>query len=156
MFFLRCLNPPSGAVALGAVLGGPEIHELGYWYVLFPVGFNVLVILLVALIINNCISGRRYPLMPEENIDEQQVSSRTPGGFLGKNILKDEDLESALDDMDSYLDADREELKKLFSRALLHASKRKLGRVVCEDIMCRSVFTLDNRCLCKGHGGYLI
>jgi len=143
MFFLRCLNPPSGAVALGAVLGGPEIHELGYWYVLFPAGFNVLVILFVALIINNCIPGRRYPLMPEEKLDEQQVSSRTPSGFLGKDILKDEDLESALDDMDSYLDADREELKKLFSRALLHASKRKLGRVVCEDIMCRSVFTLD-------------
>src|SRR5471030_191501 len=29
MFALRCVHPPSGAVALTAVLGGPVIHALG-------------------------------------------------------------------------------------------------------------------------------
>src|SRR4051812_16334363 len=29
MFALRCLHPPSGAVALTAVLGGPIVHEAG-------------------------------------------------------------------------------------------------------------------------------
>ena len=30
MFTLRCLHPPSGAVALTAVLGGPAVASLGY------------------------------------------------------------------------------------------------------------------------------
>jgi len=30
MLYLRCLHPPSGAVALTAVLGGNAIHNLGY------------------------------------------------------------------------------------------------------------------------------
>ena len=40
MFGLRCLHPPSGAVALTAVLGGPAIHALGYGFVWFPVMVN--------------------------------------------------------------------------------------------------------------------
>ncbi|KAA1014219.1 hypothetical protein FVF58_04815 [Paraburkholderia panacisoli] len=35
MFALRCVHPPSGAVALTAVLGGPGIHSLGYGFVLY-------------------------------------------------------------------------------------------------------------------------
>ena len=34
MFTLRCLHPPSGAVALTAVLGGPAVASLGYGFVL--------------------------------------------------------------------------------------------------------------------------
>ena len=34
MFALRCVHPPSGAVALTAVLGGPSIHSLGFRFVL--------------------------------------------------------------------------------------------------------------------------
>ena len=37
MFALRCLHPPSGAVALTAVLGGPAIQQLGFQFVLTPV-----------------------------------------------------------------------------------------------------------------------
>src|SRR6201990_15493 len=33
MFALRCLHPPSGAVALTAVLGGSAVHQLGYQFV---------------------------------------------------------------------------------------------------------------------------
>ena len=48
MFTLRCLHPPSGAVALTAVLGGPAIRDLGFGFVLWPVGVNSVVILTVA------------------------------------------------------------------------------------------------------------
>jgi CBS domain-containing membrane protein len=60
MQLLRCLHPPGGAAAMIAVLGGPAIHELGYWFVLTPVGLNALVMLVVALLVNNAIPGRRY------------------------------------------------------------------------------------------------
>ena len=61
MQLLRCLHPPGGAAAMVAVLGGPAIHELGYWYALTPVGLNALVMLVVALLVNNAIPGRHYP-----------------------------------------------------------------------------------------------
>jgi CBS domain-containing membrane protein len=65
MQVLRCLHPPGGAAAMVAVLGGPDVHELGYWYVLAPVGLNALVLLVLALLINNVIPNRRYPASPE-------------------------------------------------------------------------------------------
>ena len=40
MFALRCIHPPSGAVALSAVLGGPAISALGYGFVVFPVAMT--------------------------------------------------------------------------------------------------------------------
>ncbi|WP_204312672.1 HPP family protein, partial [Escherichia coli] len=60
MMSLRCVHPPSGAVALTAVLGGPGIHDLGFGFVLWPVGANTLAILTVALVFNNLV-GRSYP-----------------------------------------------------------------------------------------------
>ncbi|MER3609381.1 HPP family protein, partial [Klebsiella pneumoniae] len=34
MYFLRCLHPPGGAVALTAILGGAGVHSEGYHFVL--------------------------------------------------------------------------------------------------------------------------
>ena len=60
MMLLRCLHPPSGAVALTAVLGGPAIRAAGYGFVFWPVGLNSVLLLAVALAFNNA-TGRRYP-----------------------------------------------------------------------------------------------
>jgi CBS domain-containing membrane protein len=65
MHALRCLHPPGGAAAMVAVVGGPDIHALGYWYVLAPVGLNALVLLGLALLINNAIPNRKYPASPD-------------------------------------------------------------------------------------------
>ncbi len=60
MSLLGCLHPPSGAIALTAVLGGQAVHDLGYTFVLWPVGVNTILLLLSALIFNN-LTGLRYP-----------------------------------------------------------------------------------------------
>lgn len=65
MQMLRCVHPPGGAAAMLAVVGGPGIHDLGYGYALAPVGLNALVMLGLALLVNNVIPGRRYPACPE-------------------------------------------------------------------------------------------
>jgi len=132
MFFLRCMNPPGGAAALGAVLGGPAIHDLGFYYVLVPVGLNVMVIFMVALVVNNLIPGRRYPLMPETAAEQQQLDH---SWALGQNLINDKDLDSAMDNLDSYIDADREDLKQIYQQATMNAYKRRLGHVSCADIM---------------------
>jgi len=59
---LTCsLHPPGGATALIAVIGGPKIAGLGYAYSVAPVGIGALVLLVVALLVNNASQGRRYP-----------------------------------------------------------------------------------------------
>src|SRR5690606_7779209 len=60
MVRMRCLHPPSGAVAAMAVLGDPAILELGYEFVLWPVLANSFVMLAIALVFNNILK-RGYP-----------------------------------------------------------------------------------------------
>ena len=57
----KTLHPPGGAVALIAVIGSDKIHELGYTYVFFPAGLGALVMLVVALFVNNIPKTRTYP-----------------------------------------------------------------------------------------------
>lgn len=61
MHVTRTLHPPGGATALIAVIGGNDIHNLGYFYALMPAGLGALIMLIVALLINNIPSSRRYP-----------------------------------------------------------------------------------------------
>lgn len=61
MHATRTLHPPGGATALIAVIGSPEIHQLGFMYVLIPATVGPLILLLVALLVNNIPESRRYP-----------------------------------------------------------------------------------------------
>ncbi|MBT8420649.1 MAG: HPP family protein [Gammaproteobacteria bacterium] len=61
MHYLRCTHPPGGATALTAVIGGPDIHALGYQFLLTPVAINVVIILVIAILINYWFPWRRYP-----------------------------------------------------------------------------------------------
>ncbi len=55
------MHPPGGATALIAVIGSNKIHALGFLYVVVPVGLGALVMLVIALLINNLARDRRYP-----------------------------------------------------------------------------------------------
>lgn len=44
-----------------AVIGGEKIHNLGYLYAVIPVGLGVLIMLIIALLINNIPKNRQYP-----------------------------------------------------------------------------------------------
>ena len=61
MHATRTLHPPGGATALIAVIGSPEIHKLGFLYVIFPATIGPLILLAVALLVNNIPASRRYP-----------------------------------------------------------------------------------------------
>jgi CBS domain-containing membrane protein len=62
MQMTRTLHPPGGATALIAVTGGTKVASLGYWYVLNPVLFGALILLLTALVFNNITAKRHYPV----------------------------------------------------------------------------------------------
>lgn len=61
MHATKTLHPPGGATALIAVIGSQKIHDLGYLYVLMPAGVGPLIMLAVALLVNNLPKNRRYP-----------------------------------------------------------------------------------------------
>ncbi len=61
MHATKTLHPPGGATALIAVIGSEKIHNLGYMYVLIPVGLGAIIMLIVALLVNNIPKSRRYP-----------------------------------------------------------------------------------------------
>lgn len=61
MLVTRTLHPPAGGTALLAVVGGEKIHNLGYLYAFVPVGVGALILLVVALLVNNIPKHRKYP-----------------------------------------------------------------------------------------------
>ncbi|MEN8264221.1 MAG: HPP family protein [Nitrospirota bacterium] len=61
MHATKTLHPPGGATALIAVIGSEKIHDLGYLYAIVPVGLGALIMLVVAIIVNNIPKSRRYP-----------------------------------------------------------------------------------------------
>ncbi len=61
MHATRTLHPPGAATGLIAVIGSAQIHKLGYLYVLIPATLGPMIMLVVALVVNNIPESRRYP-----------------------------------------------------------------------------------------------
>jgi CBS domain-containing membrane protein len=140
MYYLRCLHPPGGATALLAVIGDQRIHALGYHLITAPILVNVVIMLSLALFLNNLIPGRRYPIalsLP----GKQDAADQTVRPKVKLNFSED-DLLAALRDMNGYIDVTGEDLEKIYSLATLHAHRRQLGDIRLKDIMTRDVITV--------------
>jgi len=61
MHLTQTIHPPGGATALIAVIGSDQIHEMGYKFVLTPIATGAVIMLIVAVLINNLSPYRRYP-----------------------------------------------------------------------------------------------
>ena len=141
MHFLNCLHPPGGATALAMAIGGQEVQALGYGAVLSPVGLNVITLLVIALAVNNMFPGRRYPRLSPGTPREKQLLS--PSLTFGRMALSKEDIESAVKEMNAYIDVSEADLEQIYSRASLHNMRRQMGEVYCRDIMVRDVATAE-------------
>lgn len=139
MFTLRCLHPPSGAVALTTVLGGPAISSAGYHFVLSPVALNSMILMLAAIVFNNA-TRRVYPHPQQPRPSVHATTDRKPTERLG---VHREDLDAVLQQYDQVLDVSRDELEGLFQRAEMHAYHRRFGEITCADIMSRDVIAVQ-------------
>ncbi len=61
MHMTKTLHPPGGATALIAVIGSQKVHALGYLYVIIPAGLGAVIMLVIALLVNNIPKSRKYP-----------------------------------------------------------------------------------------------
>lgn len=138
MFALRCLHPPSGAVALTAVMGGPAVHHAGYSFVLFPVAVNSILLLLVALVYNNA-TRRRYPhtVVKTDSHLTRDIPPEMRFGFTT------EDLNEVLKEYNQVLDVSRDDLQTLLQQTEMHAYRRKFGEITCADIMSKDVVSVE-------------
>ncbi|WP_066223257.1 HPP family protein [Formosa haliotis] len=67
MQITKTMHPPGGATALIAVIGSHQIKDLGFLYVINPVGIGVLILLVTAYITNRFARHRQYPFKSKEN-----------------------------------------------------------------------------------------
>ncbi len=61
MQITKTMHPPGGATALIANIGSEKIKMTGFYYVLSPVLSGVVILLIIALIVNNIPADRNYP-----------------------------------------------------------------------------------------------
>jgi CBS-domain-containing membrane protein len=61
MLLTKTVHPPAGATALIAIIGGEKIQKLGFLYVLVPIALGAVILVLVAMLVNNLSENRRYP-----------------------------------------------------------------------------------------------
>jgi len=139
MHQLNCLHPPGGAAALVAVIGGEQIHTLGYLYVLAPVGLNVLILgaavwLTRLLLAQTRRSKKSFIPMPDDH-EEHELPTICP--------FTHDDLNRALQDINTYIDVTIDDLDDIYARATARAHKRSLGNMLCRDIMTRQVITVE-------------
>lgn len=113
MTLFRCVHPPSGAIALIAVLGGPKITQMGYSFALVPVLLNSVLLIASALIYNN-LTGRSFPHVG--HAPAQPISPALS--------LTPEDIDLVLTQYGEALDISREDLEGLYQSLVAHAETK--------------------------------
>lgn len=117
MYYLRCIHPPGGASALTAVVGGSEVYDMGYAFLLYPILLNVLVMLAVAVLFNLLFHWRRYPA----HFSGRHHVANQLAVPISDYVLTTEDFHAAIRDLDSFVDIGEEGLTELLEKAKLHA-----------------------------------
>ncbi|WP_061291663.1 HPP family protein [Azotobacter vinelandii] len=132
MFGLRCLHPPSCALALAVIFNWPELAPQGP-AVLLPVAFNSLMLLGLARGFNRLTRPPRDE-PPREN--PHQTRDPLPTERLEPRRAA---LDAALEDFGEYLDITREDLERLVRLLERNGFRHSLGQVVAADIMSRDL-----------------
>lgn len=130
------LHPPSGAVAMTAVLGGASVHQLGFKFIAYPVLLNSLLLLAVAIIFNRAI-GRSYP-----NTAQLNTRSKDPTPEQ-KVSIQPQDIQDVLAHQTELLDISQYRLEEIILQAQRHAQQRSPQIYTCQDIMSRDLITLN-------------
>ncbi|MFM0308994.1 HPP family protein [Paraburkholderia sp. RL17-383-BIF-A] len=136
MFVLRCVHPPSGAVALTAVLGGPAVHALGYRFVLEPIALQSAA-LLGAAIVYHAITGHRYPHSARPGASKSDPDAQPRPGFTRA------DLDAVLRRQSELLDIAPDDLESLLRALQLQTYARSFDEITCANIMSRNVIAVS-------------
>ena len=122
MYQMHCLHPPAAATAMIAVLGGAEVHAIGWQFCFEVVAINAGMMVLLAIILNNLVRGRHYPMRHQHHVHHTQFAQQ-PHPELPE--LNEQDFKWALAQMEEFIDVNEEDLVDLYEFALEHAETRQ-------------------------------
>ncbi|WP_430303681.1 HPP family protein [Rhizobium sp. 0TCS1.26] len=134
----RCLHPPGGAIALTAVLGGQAIHDMGFWFALWPVAGNSALLLASAICFHR-LMRHPYPKAVKPPGPEHLTADPKPLQRIG---FTSADLDAVLRDYDMLFDIDREDLETILRRTELRSYRRRAVHLDCASVMSRDVVAL--------------
>lgn len=139
MSITRSLHPPGGAIALYAVLGGADIHALGFTYALLPVAVNSLLLIACAILFNN-LTRHRYPHRPH---DRQENVHKTKDTLPTQRAdINSDDLDVVLEQYNEVLDVNRDDLEYLLKQMQMQSYRRRFENATCGSIMSKDVISL--------------
>lgn len=134
MHYLRAIHPPGGATALTAVVGGPDVHALGFGFVVTPVLVNAAIMVAFAVLLNAAFEWRRYPAALRQ--------AKLPAHPAAAPRITHADFVTALRRMGTFMDiaeADFMKLEALTQEAASDRSMRAedigLGRTYSNDAL---------------------
>jgi len=120
--WLRCIHPPGGAMAVVFALSAQQ-HPTSLLTALLNAGAA----LMAVLVVNNLTPGRRYPqCLPATQVARQDRPAR--------RSIRHEDIQHALERLDTYLDISEDDLVRIYDLATTHAHQRHERRT-CGDVM---------------------
>ncbi len=137
MFALRCVHPPSGAVALTAVLGGPAVHALGFRFVLEPIAIQSMALLASALVYH-AVTGHRYPHTGRQNADDKASGNAATNAGITRG-----QLDALVKRRDELLAIDPGDLELLLREAQMLVNARSAGALTCADVMSCNVVSVS-------------
>lgn len=143
MLLLRCLHPPGAAAALAPVLGKASVSELDYGFVFIPVGLNVLIMLVMALVINRWLLRHEYPIGKRPLTSRKNSINDITAESSQNTGISVQDVENALQNRDAFLDVSSGDLSKILTDVQKHRFKRTSGQITCADIMVRNVLAVE-------------
>lgn len=108
-----------------AVLGGPEIHAMGWQFCYEVVVINAGTMVLLSIVINNFIPGRHYPLAHSHHPHHTDFAQSDHKPYPE---LKEEDYQWALKQIDGVIDVSTEDLVDLYEFAAEHAKIEHYNR----------------------------
>lgn len=116
MHMTDSLHPPGAATALTMILSSASYHHMGGAWAVAIIAANVGFILILALLINNLLPGRRYPVPHPPQIAPPPLAS-----FIA---ISGADIQAALGEMGSVIDVSEDDLLEIYRRASHLAQQR--------------------------------
>lgn len=95
-----------------------------------------------AMLINNLLPNRFYPNTLKSLLEKAGKRVGTDVTEASLSISR-EDLQFALKEMNEFIDVSEDDLSRLFNLSATHARRKRMGEILCSEIMTRDVIRAE-------------
>lgn len=140
MHICKCAHPPGGATALVAVIGGEQIHALGYQYVLTPVGINVLLFAGIVYLHRRHLSAQASHLLTTQKLQTIFGDTETTYANNPQQLLE---IREAIQHHKFELEVTPDQIQKILSTLDQRGRRKNFTTGNCSDHMITGQTNID-------------